>query len=111
MLRSAIGRLRAAGMVEGASFLLLLFVAMPLKYVWGRPEAVSVIGMAHGVLFLLYCLLLVFAWDAAKWNVRQCAKAFVAALIPFGPFLIDGWLRREDKRLQGSEATPDAEAA
>lgn len=111
MLRTAIGRLRIVGMVEGLSFLLLLFVAMPLKYIWGRPEAVSVVGMAHGVLFLLYGLALLFAWDAAKWNIRSCAKAFAASLVPFGPFLIDGWLRREDQRVQNTAPSPDAEAA
>ena len=51
--------LRILGNVEGVSYLLLLGVAMPLKYAFGLPLAVKIVGMAHGVLFLAYCALLV----------------------------------------------------
>jgi len=102
MLQTEIGRLRLAGILEGVSFLVLLFIAMPLKYIWGRPESVSVVGMAHGVLFLLFCLALFMAWDRAGWPVKQTALVFLAALVPFGPFLIDPWLRREDQRLRSA---------
>ena len=53
-ITTTIGRLRVIGLLEGISFLVLLGVAMPLKYVWDEPQAVRGVGMAHGVLFLAY---------------------------------------------------------
>lgn len=96
MLRSSIGRLRMAGMVEGVSFLLLLFVAMPLKYLAGRPEAVSVVGWVHGVLFVLFCLALLQAMLDHDWPVRKAILPMVAALLPFGPFIIDKRLKAQE---------------
>ena len=99
MLRNEIGRLRLVGILEGISFLLLLGVAMPLKYIWDFPLAVRMVGMAHGLLFLLYCLALLLAWLEAKWPLKRAALLFVASLIPFGPFLIHPSLRRDEKNL------------
>ena len=96
MLSTHIGRLRLVGMLEGLSFIILLFIAMPLKYCAGMPEAVSVAGMAHGVLFILFCTLLWYTAQKYEWSVRKAAIPFVAALLPFGPFVIDGRLRAED---------------
>lgn len=104
MLGNEIGRLRIAGHLEGLSFLVLLFIAMPLKYIWDQPMAVSIVGMAHGVLFLSYCLLLVLAWGEARWTLKRAALVFVACLLPFGPFLIDRGLRRDEARLLESRS-------
>ena len=93
MMRTSVGRLRLAGMVEGLSFLVLLFVAMPLKYVWGEPTWVSLVGMTHGLLFILFCFTLADARSSEGWTLRQAAVPLVAALIPFGPFLIDRRLK------------------
>ena len=102
MLGNVIGRLRLAGIVEGISFIGLLGVAMPLKYVWDRPQAVSIVGMAHGLLFLLYGLALVLAWQETRWPLKRAAIVFFAAIIPFGPFILDPSLRREEERLPKS---------
>ncbi len=83
-------------MIEGASFIALLFVAMPMKYLAGIEEAVKVVGMAHGVLFLAFCLALVLAVPALRYDLKHCAVIFVASLLPFAPFLIDRKLRRLD---------------
>ena len=75
---------------EGASFLVLLAIAMPLKYALGLPLAVRVVGLVHGVLFLLYLLLVAEALGSARFTLRTAAIAVVAALLPFGPF----WFER-----------------
>ncbi|AKT42565.1 DUF3817 domain-containing protein [Chondromyces crocatus] len=106
MMNSAIGRLRVIGIVEGISFLLLLGVAMPLKYLGGIPMAVKIVGWAHGVLFVLFCSALAHAFFAARWSMFRGASVFFAALVPFGPFAIDGWLKREEQRLRGPDAPP-----
>lgn len=97
LLKTPVGRVRLVGAVEGISFLLLLGVAMPLKYVAGMPKAVSIVGMAHGVLFVAFCLTLLLAWIGGNLSFRWSAIAFVATLIPFGPFLIDKKLAKLDQ--------------
>ena len=72
--------------VEGYSYLLLLFVAMPMKYLLGIPLAVKVVGMAHGILFIIFCVLLVMAWQDTKWAFKENAIFFIASLVPFGTF-------------------------
>ena len=100
MLKTPIGRLRAIGILEAISFLVLLGIAMPLKYFAGLPEAVKVAGWTHGVLFMLFCALLLEAKQQASWSFRQTGAVLVAALLPFGPFIIDGRLRREEQFLR-----------
>jgi len=72
--------------LEGYSYLLLLFVAMPLKYVFGFPLAVKLAGMTHGVLFIAFVFLLIAAWKEAQWGMKENMILFVASLIPFGTF-------------------------
>ena len=91
----AIENLRTVGKIEGASYLVLLGVAMPLKYFAGLPQAVKVVGWAHGVLFVLLLVFLAIAGWRARLSVRQLLTVFVAALLPFGPFVIDQRLERE----------------
>ena len=69
---------------------------MPLKYLGGIESAVRWTGWVHGVLFILFCLALLFAMRAARWSWVKAGVVFVAALLPFGPFLIDRRLRDED---------------
>lgn len=96
----AIHRLRIIGLIEGVSFLLLMGIAMPLKYIWDMPMAVKVVGWAHGLLFILFCLFLVIAMTMARWNVARGALFFVAALVPFGPFIVDKRLKRYAEELE-----------
>ncbi len=93
MLTTAVGRLRAAGMVEAVSFLLLLGVAMPLKYFAGMPLAVKIAGWIHGLLFIVFAMCLLVAHGERRWSLRWTATVFVAALLPFGPFVIDRRLK------------------
>jgi integral membrane protein len=96
MLRTPVGRLRALGMVEAVSFLLLLSVAMPLKYFAGIPLAVKIAGWLHGLLFLAFFMLLLEIRQAQKWPLRWTAVVLVAALLPFGPFIIDHRIKNYD---------------
>lgn len=98
MLRSSIGRLRAIGLAEGVSFLLLLGVAMPLKYFAGLPLFVKVVGWIHGGLFVLFCAALANAAFEHRWTLLRTAQLLLASLVPFGTFLVDGSLSRELER-------------
>jgi len=95
MLHTPIGRLRAVGWMEGASFLLLLGVAMPLKYLADMPMAVKVVGWAHGVLFIAFCAALLQTMRNRRWAIGRAALGLVAALLPFGTFVFDRSLQRE----------------
>ena len=86
---NSINSLRLLGNIEGISYLLLLGVAMPMKYFFGFPMAVKIVGMAHGVLFIAYCLLLALQMKANKWNLLFGIYLFVATLVPFGTFVTD----------------------
>jgi integral membrane protein len=84
-----LARLRLIGLLEGSSFLALLLIAMPLKYLAGQPLAVRAVGMAHGVLFLLYLLALVPVALDRRWGWKTCALAMLASVLPAGPFIFD----------------------
>ncbi len=90
-----VARLRRIGYVEGTSTLLLFFVAMPLKYAANVPEAVTVVGSVHGVLFLLYVAAVLHVWYARRWPLSRVALAAAASVLPFGPFVFDRTLRHE----------------
>ena len=85
--------LRILGNIEGVSYLLLLGIAMPMKYLLDMPMAVKIVGMAHGVLFLAYCLLLAICMKNFKWKFGFSLYLFIATLIPFGTFVTDRKLR------------------
>jgi integral membrane protein len=72
--------------IEGYSYIILVFIAMPMKYLLEIPLAVKVVGMIHGVLFIIFCLLLVKAWQESKWPFKENIIFFIASLIPFGTF-------------------------
>src|SRR5215211_5033483 len=89
---------RAVGYAEGVSFLVLLGIAMPLKYLAQLPQPVLVVGWVHGILWLLYLVTAARAayWDG--WSFRHLFWAGVASVLPFGPFVFDRWLRRNLNR-------------
>lgn len=95
LLRTSLGRLRAVGFLEGVSFLVLLGIAMPLKYLAGQPEAVRMVGMAHGVLFVLYVLLVIQVAIEHSWTWQKTLLALVVSVLPFGTFWADKKLFRE----------------
>lgn len=86
---------RIVALAEGISFLVLLAIAMPLKYAFGFPQAVQVVGMLHGVLFVSFIAL---AWSVMlilDKSYLWLIKAFVLSLIPFGTFVLDKEFRKQ----------------
>ena len=95
MIKTALGRLRIVAFLEGISFLVLLCIAMPLKYMADTPGPVRVVGMAHGVLFIAYVFLLLQVALELRWKLSRAVLAFIASLVPFGTFYADKKLFRE----------------
>lgn len=102
---STLGWFRFIAIAEGVSYLILLLIAMPLKYFWGIADAVKYTGWIHGVLFMLYGLLLLKVWRQYKWKFNRVLLAFVASLLPAGTFVLDRKLKKEQglKIKMGSE--------
>ncbi|MBL8011007.1 MAG: DUF3817 domain-containing protein [Flavobacteriales bacterium] len=89
-----LARFRTVAIAEGWSFLVLLFVAMPLKYMLGWPWAVKVVGWAHGVLFVWYWVAAVPLFTKLKWDVERIVGLGLASVLPFGTFVMERkWLR------------------
>lgn len=103
-LSSPIKRLRLLALLEGSSLLFLVFIAVPLKYIWDIPEGSKMIGPVHGALFLLFVLSTINVAIKQKWKFTQVTwKVLIACIIPFGTFYIDhkilkGIQEEEDKK-------------
>jgi integral membrane protein len=86
---------RFVSLAEAASFLLLLLVAMPMKYLGDMPVAVSITGAAHGVLFLAYVGLVFAARGVLGWDVKRTVLALIASVLPVAPFFVERhWIKR-----------------
>ena len=81
-------------LIEGVSTLVLFFIAMPLKYMANMPNAVSIAGSIHGALFVALALMLMMAISRVPISVKAALMGFVAAIVPFGPFVYDRWLAK-----------------
>lgn len=86
--------LRAASFMEGLSWLTLLFIAMPLKYMAGEPKAVTIVGMTHGMLFITLILFLAQALNQKSISGALGVRVFIASLVPFGFAFVDGRIKR-----------------
>lgn len=96
---NSIRNLRWVGIAEGISFLILLLIAMPIKYMLGIPEVVKYVGWAHGLLFIAYIIAVFAAIRAMQWNGFQVLVALAASLIPIGTFVLDKQLKRRQQEL------------
>lgn len=77
------------GMVESVSLIVLMNIAMPLKYLYDQPMLVRYVGMIHGVLFVIYCALTGILFLKERWRFRYALEAFGAAWVPFGFLILD----------------------
>lgn len=91
----SLNRLRLVGWLEGISYLVLLGIAMPLKYAAGIPEVVQIVGWAHGLLFILFIAAVAHTTLTIRWHFKRVLGALVASVIPFGTFVLDAHLRRD----------------
>jgi integral membrane protein len=103
-MKNPIQFLRTVALAEAVSFLLLLGIAMPLKYFAGLPMAVKVAGWLHGALFVVFSLALLQAMIVARWPLSRGALVFVAGLLPGGPFVMDGRMHAYDAELRQRQA-------
>lgn len=80
---------RITALLEGISFLVILFVTMPLKYFYDNGDPNKAVGMAHGILFVLYVVVVLMAASEFKWSRKNTFLALLASIIPFGTFWAD----------------------
>tara|TARA_B100001057_G_scaffold286787_1_gene286898 strand:- start:218 stop:505 length:288 start_codon:yes stop_codon:yes gene_type:complete len=90
---------RLTAFFEGVSYILLLFIAVPIKYLLNEALYVKVLGMPHGILFILYILFSIIAKIKYNWNFRKFLVISIASLVPFGSFYID---KKYLKKLQSN---------
>ena len=75
--------------MEAISFLVLLGIAMPLKYIWQMPQMVQTVGMAHGVLFVLYVCGAIYMYKKLNWSIMDLLIVVMCSVVPFGPFYVE----------------------
>lgn len=91
---------RIVAITEGISFLVLLLIAMPLKYVLDIPEPVSVLGWVHGILFMIFIFFAIVIFTIFEKEFMWLVKALLSSLIPFGPFILGKELKMEERMLK-----------
>lgn len=89
---------RIVALLEGISYLLLLFIASPLKWFYDDPQYVKLLGMPHGILFMIYVVIAVLISSDMKWTTRTLWIVLIASVLPFGTFYIDNKYLRKTKR-------------
>jgi integral membrane protein len=90
LLKTNTGRLRIIGFLEGISLLVLIFIAVPLKYYAHQPQLVKMLGPVHGALFLLFVINTISVGVEQQWSFKTTTwKVLLACMIPFGTFYID----------------------
>ncbi|MEA1916361.1 MAG: DUF3817 domain-containing protein [Campylobacterota bacterium] len=94
-----IGKFRIIGFIEGISYLILLFIAMPMKYALGILAATKIVGMIHGILFIIFIILLMQAAQRYKFSTKDSVIFFIASLIPFGTFFTDKRLKELEENI------------
>ncbi len=95
-LKTPIGRFLKIGFAEGISFIVLLGIAMPLKYLAGMPTPVRIVGMLHGIFFIGYIAALSQAARTYKWSSKKVLTAFLLSFLPFGTFYLDRILQKQN---------------
>ncbi len=95
-MNTPLNRFRTIALLEGISFLVLMGIAMPIKYIAGNPLPVKICGWIHGVFFILFVVFLKQVHSKYKWELKQTLLAFVASLLPFGTFVLDAKVLKKE---------------
>ena len=85
---------RLVSLLEGVSYILLLFIAVPIKYMQGNPEYVKMLGMPHGVLFVAYIALAILLKMELKWSNKIFGTVCLLSILPFGTFFVGKFLKK-----------------
>ncbi len=93
----SLGFLRLVAFIEGVSYLVILGITMPMKYLFDMPEPTRPVGMVHGVLFMLYVFLVFVVQFSVKWSLKTTFWALLASIIPFGTFVADAKIFKKYK--------------
>ena len=90
-----LGLLRLFSILDGLSFVILLYYSIYEKRILGNDDAIRVPGMIHGGIFCVFVYFLYLTWDKYNWSIKRAGTVFVCALIPFAPFFLEPSLKRE----------------
>ena len=91
--------LRVISYLEGISYILLLFIAVPIKYYANDPSLVKLLGMPHGLLFVAYVILSLVSSKEYRWNSKKTLVVLISSVIPFGTFYVDyKYLKTDEHR-------------
>lgn len=97
--RAQLRRMRYVSLLEGTTLLVLVFLAVPIKYLMGYPIATSIMGPIHGTAFLLFVWMLIQTVSGGDWRKGEITRLLLAAFIPFGGFANERFLRRKEAAL------------
>lgn len=89
MIYSSLKTFRLIALLEGMSYILLLFIGVPLKYIGNNEILVKILGMPHGILFILYIIFALYQKKNMNWNIKDMLIIMMASIIPFGTFYVD----------------------
>jgi len=103
MLQFPLGLLRLSSLLDGLSFIILLYFAIYEKRILGDEAAVRIPGMVHGVIFTIFLILLYFTMEKTRWPIKRAALVFVCSLIPFAPFFLEPSLKKEQRNSPNSD--------
>ena len=104
LFKTPIGRLRILGFLEGISLILLVFVAVPLKYFFHDPTLVRMLGPVHGLLFCLFVFITLSVGVSCRWSFSKTTwKVLLACIVPFGTFYIDKHILLPESILHGQD--------
>ena len=103
MFQYPLGLLRLLSLLDGLSFVVLLYFAIYEKRILGDDTAVRIPGMIHGVIFTLFLVLLYLTMEKRKWPTKRAALVFVCSLIPFAPFFLEPNLKNEQEGEQDKQ--------
>jgi integral membrane protein len=88
-IETALRNYRVSAWVTGTGLLVLVFIAMPLKYIWGQPQLVAVVGVTHGFLYMIYIVCTLILAERCRWKPLDALVILIAGTIPIASFVAE----------------------